>query len=181
MKKKKQKQNKIKRAEPPKAKRGAAAKKAAARRRTFGISEKIVGVVQGSGKGFAFLIPENGGGDLFIAARNLGGALHGDTVEAVKIGNRRGNGECEVVRIIKRGSHEIVGVFDGKCVVSRDRGFGSVRVDLKKGMEASVGDTVVAALEYGSALKCRITEVLGRSGETQADVMGVIRDRKSVV
>lgn len=138
--------------------------------------EETVGVLQGSGKGFAFLVPTDGSGDLFIAADNLNGAIHGDTVAAVKISQRRGSGEGEVVRIIKRGITCVVGVFDGKYVVSYERGLGSIKIDSHSGLIPRVGDKVAAKIVDGSKpLKCRVTEILGVEGETEADVMGVIR------
>ena len=60
----------------------------------FIANQTLVGTVQGSGRGFAFFIPSDESGDLFIAAKNLNGAMHGDTVEAVKISSRRANGEA---------------------------------------------------------------------------------------
>ena len=138
------------------------------------IGDYVEGKVQGSGKGFAFLIPNDGGEDLFIAARDLFGAIHGDEVVAKVIGNRRGGGECEVLKVLKRNVTDVVGVFDGFGVVSSDRGLGTVKVEFG-GVKAQKGDKVVAKIMDGSPIRCKITEVLGKEGDTLVDIMGVIR------
>ena len=65
----------------------------------------IKGVLRGNEKGFAFLVPENGGSDYFIPNRNLNGALHQDLVLARKAEKslKGSNDEAVVVRILKRG------------------------------------------------------------------------------
>lgn len=45
----------------------------------------IYGRIQGNGRGFGFFIPADGSGDLFIAAEDMNGALHGDTVWVRKL------------------------------------------------------------------------------------------------
>lgn len=162
-------------------KRSPIARSARRKNNNFALDAKqtLVGLVQGSGKGFAFFIPSDESGDLFIAAKNLNGAMHGDTVEAVKISSRRGNGEAEVVRIIKRGFTDVVGVFDGRYVVASERGFGQIKADKHGSLNAEAGDKVVAKLIKGTdPLKCRITEILGKEGDIYADIMGVIRANK---
>lgn len=138
--------------------------------------EMLTGTIQGSGKGYAFFIPDDNSGDLFIPSGALNGAIHGDTVKAIRTGNRRGHGEAEVVDIIKRSVINIVGVFDGKYVVCSDRALGEFKVDGHVGLVARAGEKVVATLVKGSdPLKCKITEVLGVPGDTEADIMGIIR------
>ncbi len=151
-------------------------KKKSIKRSVAMLGDKKTGRLQGSGKGYAFFIPDDGGEDLFVAAKSLNGARHGDVVEIRKIGNRKGGGEAEVIRVIKHGFFDVVGTFDGKYVIAIERGFGDVRVDLHGSINASVGDRVVGTIIKGSQpIKCRITEVLGKEGETDAEVMGVIR------
>ena len=135
------------------------------------------GTIQGTGKGFAFFIPETGEEDVFIPAQNLGGAIHGDRVVVRKVTGKRGGGEGEVLKVLERKFTEIVGVYDGYAVVSSERGFGTIPcVRANDGVVAEKGDKVVAKLiESRFGLNCMITEVLGKAGETGADVMGVIR------
>lgn len=142
------------------------------------VGDYVEGKVQGSGKGFAFLIPSDGGEDLFIAARDLFGAIHGDDVVAKVTGTRRGGGECEVLKVLRRNVTDVVGVFDGFGVGSIERGLGSVKVEFTGGVRAQKGDKVVAKIMDGSPVRCKITEVLGKEGDTLADIMGVIRSYK---
>lgn len=141
------------------------------------IGQKFVGKIQGTGKGYAFFIPDEGDKDLSVSAHDLNGAHHGDRVKVVKTSVMRGNGEAEVVRIIKRVFTDVVGTFDGKYVIPIERGFGEVKVDLRASDRVpEIGDRVVGAIIKGSVpLKCRITQILGKEGETEAEVMSVIR------
>jgi ribonuclease R len=53
------------------------------RKNALCIAEKlhlIPGVVQGHPDGFGFLIPDNGGDDLFLSPREMAQVLHGDRV-----------------------------------------------------------------------------------------------------
>lgn len=137
--------------------------------------ETIRGTVQGSGRGFAFLIPFDKSGDLFIAGKNLMGAIHGDEVEAEIISSSRARRECAVVKVLRRVHFEVVGVYDGECVLPRDRGFGKVYVDDRGSLPAKIGDLVVGKLAGGYPLECRITEVLGGEDDITAGLTGIVR------
>lgn len=65
---------------------------------------RIRGVVKGTRQGFAFLTPEEGGEDLFIPGDALGGAIHGDLVEAtlVRRSPRDYRSEAQVERVLER-------------------------------------------------------------------------------
>ena len=66
----------------------------------------VCGRVQGTRKGFAFLLAEDGGEDVFLPQDALRGAMHGDRVLVRTFApNRRGKGlqrEGEVLRILQR-------------------------------------------------------------------------------
>ncbi len=135
----------------------------------------IEGVIEGTGRGFAFFVPDDGSGDIFIPASALSGAIHGDRVKVVKVSERRGSGEGEVVKIIKRKFTQIVGVFDGKFVIPDERALEFVRIE-RGGVFASPGDKVVVnLLPSARKLKGTIVEVLGNAGETEVDIMSVIK------
>ncbi len=65
----------------------------------------IRGTVRGTRQGFAFLVPEDGGEDLFISEEGLGGAIHGDLVEASlrRRTPRDFRPEAFIERILERG------------------------------------------------------------------------------
>ena len=76
----------------------------------------VRGVLSGNERGFAFLddyFCEGRGCGLFIAAKNLNGAMHGDTVTVKKI-KYAGKIEGEVVEIVSRGVKQLVGTVDRK-------------------------------------------------------------------
>lgn len=68
------------------------------------------GTISGNERGFAFFMPQDGSGDLFIPHRALKGALHGDTVLAINVKGRSGD-EGEILAILERGIKEVVGTF----------------------------------------------------------------------
>ena len=59
------------------------------RKNRYGVSKKMnlaVGVLQGHPKGFAFLVPDDKGDDIYVSKENLGGAMHGDRVVVRPLG-----------------------------------------------------------------------------------------------
>ena len=74
----------------------------------------IYGRIQGNGRGFGFFIPADGSGDLFIAAEDMNGALHGDTVWVRKLtGSPRGRNDRGAVEMIaRRAGGRVIGTFE---------------------------------------------------------------------
>lgn len=70
----------------------------------------ISGRVIGHPDGFGFLKPDEGGEDLFLSPREMRALLHDDRVVVCVRGiDRRGRREGEVVGILERNTHQIVG------------------------------------------------------------------------
>ena len=70
----------------------------------------VTGTVQGHRDGYGFVVPDDGGADLFIAPNEMRKALHGDRVTAREIGvDRRGRPEGAIVDVLARANREIVG------------------------------------------------------------------------
>ncbi|MBN1283189.1 MAG: ribonuclease R [Proteobacteria bacterium] len=59
--------------------------------------------------GYGFVVPADGGEDLFIPARFIGDALHTDLVEAAAVGGRGGKREGRITRIVERRVKRMVG------------------------------------------------------------------------
>ncbi|HSH42653.1 MAG TPA: ribonuclease R [Arenicellales bacterium] len=72
--------------------------------------DMIRGRVQGHPDGFGFLIPEHGGPDLFLSAREMRKVLHGDIALAkVRRIDHRGRAEGTVVEVLERANETVVG------------------------------------------------------------------------
>ena len=70
----------------------------------------VRGTVQGHPDGYGFLVPDEGGDDLFLSPREMHKVLHGDRVTAKRAGfDRRGRPEGEIVDVLERANREIVG------------------------------------------------------------------------
>jgi ribonuclease R len=70
----------------------------------------IPGRVQGHPDGFGFLVPEEGGDDLFLSAKEMEKVLHGDRAIARIIGvDRKGRPEGKIVEVTERANKSLVG------------------------------------------------------------------------
>ncbi len=85
------------------------------RRGGYGVVKKmdlIRGRVIGHPDGFGFLVPDEGGDDLFISAKRMRGLLHGDRVVVQVVGkDHRGRLEAAPVEVLERANHRVVGRF----------------------------------------------------------------------
>ena len=83
------------------------------RKSAYGVISKmnlVTGRIMGHQDGFGFLIPDEGGEDLFLGQREMQIALHGDRAVARVTGiDRRGRKEGAIVEIIKHANERIVG------------------------------------------------------------------------
>jgi ribonuclease R len=83
------------------------------RKNAYGVVSKmnlITGRVMGHPEGYGFLIPDEGGEDLFLSEREMRMVLHGDRALARVSGqDRRGRKEGAIVEVVKRANERIVG------------------------------------------------------------------------
>jgi len=83
------------------------------RRGAFGLLQKmdlIKGRVLGHPDGFGFVVPEDGGKDLFLSEKEMHKVLHGDIIIASVVGeDRRGRREGMVVEIAEHANKQILG------------------------------------------------------------------------
>ena len=144
--------------------------------------------------GYGFLTPETPGGpDVFIAAENIGTAMHGDRVVArisrdTPDDRIKGRREGRVIRILERAHDTIVGTLQRSrnfyYVVPDDPRFvHDIYVhperDQQPGTSANVGDKVVVCLEPWESRHVNpegeIIEVLGPASAPGIDMLSVIR------
>ena len=70
----------------------------------------IKGRIQGHADGFGFLVPDDHSPDLFLSAKEMHKALHGDRVMVREIGvDRRGRREGTIVEVLERAVTQLVG------------------------------------------------------------------------
>jgi len=163
-------------------------------------ADLVTGTLSVHPAGYGFLITETPGEpDIFIAAENIGTAMHGDRVVARlnrevvpgRIKNRRGRREGRVIRILERARDTIVGTLQHSrnfyYVVPDDPRFvhnvyvGQVsNLPLTTSKVApQVGDKVVVRLEPWESRHVNpegeIIEVLGPAAAPGVDMLSIIR------
>jgi ribonuclease R len=132
----------------------------------------VTGRIQGHPDGYGFLVPEDGSTDIFLNAREMHKALHGDRATVRRTGvDRRGRTEGEIIEVIERGNRTIVGrLYEERgiaFVVAENRRINQDLLVPPDGRgEAKSGDVVVVeVLEHPSPQReaiARVVEVLGR-------------------
>lgn len=144
-----------------------------------------VGVLNGNGKGFCFcMLEDENEDDVFIANRNLNGALHSDTV-LIKTQKNGTDGRIEgiVIKILKHGIKTLVGtieVFEKFAFVTPDNKKIFKDVYIKKAdiKDAKTGDKVFVAINSydGKNMRGSVIEILGHEkGDVTTDVLSIIR------
>ena len=115
-------------------------------------AELVKGRVTAHPDGFGFLIPDEGGEDLFLSPKQMRCLLHGDRAVARVTGvDRRGRREGAVVEVLERAHHQIVGRYQeegGIAYVIPDNKRITQDVLIPQGREgdAQPGQIVVAAI-----------------------------------
>jgi len=155
----------------------------------FAVPEKVnlvAGRVSVTQKGDGFVVPDQGGPDVFVPGLSLESAMDGDQVVVRVEGRPHGRSPVgRVIKVLDRAHETVVGTF------RRSRSFGIVHprnrrisreILVAQGDEASAseGDVVVARITtWGSGNMGpmgRIETILGRSDEPGVDVLSVIHD-----
>jgi len=143
----------------------------------------VIGRITINRRGYGFVEAEEG--DIYVAARDVGGAMHRDVV-GVKVGVTRGRHGASgaVMKVIERANTTVVGRFErhgrlGIVVPTDPRIRTEVFVPARETADASDGDIVVTRLTaYPSrrnAAQGVVEEVLGREGEPGIDIEVIIR------
>jgi len=160
------------------------------RKGRYGLPQKmnlVAGRMQGSPKGFAFLIPDDHvEQDVYVKNEGLNGAMHNDRVIVRLYSNLEDNRkrEGEVIRILKRANQQVVGTYESS------RNFGFVTPDEKRlGHDifipknevgrAKTGDKVVVEItnwpEPRRNPEGRVLEVLGQKDKPGIDILSIVR------
>ncbi|HIJ82516.1 MAG TPA: ribonuclease R [Desulfuromonadales bacterium] len=136
--------------------------------------------------GYGFVAPEGGGDDIFIPARYVRDALHGDLVEVSDVSERGepGKREGRVASVLERATVRVVGRFEegrrGAVVMSDDQRLNLTVVIPSSGRStAGDGQQVVAELTSypigGRPAVGRVVEVLGNPADPEVEIQSIIR------
>jgi len=150
-------------------------------------TNRVTGILQIVNGGYGFVALKNSRmRDIFIAARNLGNAFNGDTVEAVLFANKKGkNFEGQIVKVIERHKKEIVGTLKkSKSFYFVEPDDTAIHKDIyidKSDLEGAVeGDKVIAGhISWNSSMlnpEGKIIEVIGKAGTFDAEVISIARE-----
>ena len=144
------------------------------RKNLFGLARQmgmVCGLIQGHPDGFGFVIPEAGGDDIFLSAREMRQVLHGDKVMVRAVeGDRRGKLEGSIVEVLQRNNQTVLGHYHLDSgigyVIPDDRRIGQdILIPQGQAAEAQQGQIVVAAIDRQpdkhSQPVGHISEVLG--------------------
>ncbi len=144
-----------------------------------------VGTFISHARGFGFVEVEGYEEDFFIPDDKTGGAFHMDRVQIAFLAGRRGQRrEAEIVRILERGTKQLVGTYEQ----SQNFGFvipdnGKIGMDIFVPKERSKGavtghKVVVELTSYGDGQhkpEGRVVEILGHINDPGVDIMSIVR------
>ena len=164
------------------------------RKKRYIITEKMdlfIGRISGNAKGFGFLIPERApsfhkGGDIFISAEDLNGAMHSDRVivRLISSMDSRGKPEGEVIRVLTRENELCVGTLEkspnfGFVIPDDKRIAQDIFVHPEKMKGAENQDKVVVKItcwpEARRNPEGEIVEILGKKNQPGIDILCIVR------
>lgn len=143
------------------------------------------GVFQANPRGFGFVTVEGMEEDIFIPEDEIHGAFNKDTVKVrLKSGKTGKRQEGTIIKILSRGTEEIVGTFQqqssfGFVLPDTNRFTKDVYISTENSMGAVTGHKVVVKLtDYGSATKNpegKVIEILGHINDPGTDILAIIK------
>ncbi len=151
------------------------------------LGKSVVGIVDHVNPRFAYVATgEEGSKDIYVQLRDLGSALHGDTVKVTLLGRKNGaSPEGKVVEVVKRGRNRFV----GRMEISKS--FGFIVPDFKKIYAdffvypeningANPNDKVLFEVtkwaEGDKSAEGKVIEVLGKTGENNAEIHSIMAE-----
>lgn len=159
------------------------------RRGLVGLPEEniVVGEFMATQKGFGFVRVEGQKEDIFIPEPYCNHAFHGDLVKVLlkkSAGMSGRRPEGEVIQIVKRAIHTVVGTFQRKgkiTFVLPDNLKWNQDIYIPEGatLEAENGHKVVVEItDYGDDKKSPegyVTQILGRPSDPGVDIMSIVK------
>lgn len=146
----------------------------------------VIGKVDMTASGAAYIVPEDGGEDIFVAQANLNQALHGDKVKVLQYAQRRRHQpQGEVVEIIKRKRETFVGTLEVSknfafLITDRKVMYQDIFIPLNKLMGGKDGQKAVAKItEWPANAKNpfgEIIDILGDAGDNQTEMHAILAE-----
>ncbi|NND44276.1 MAG: ribonuclease R [Xanthomonadales bacterium] len=159
------------------------------RRNAYGLAKKmdlVSGYVSAHSDGFGFVVPDEGGDDLYLSPRQMQRVMNGDRVLASVVGHdHRGRKEGAIREVLERAHEEIVGRFIeesgiGMVVPDNPKLNHDVLIPPGDSQGARPGQVVVAQLVTQPTDRKppvgKIIEILGRAGAPGMATEIAIRD-----
>ena len=144
----------------------------------------LTGKLQTTGRGFGFLLPDDGSADVYISQPTRNNAMNGDRVVIRTMpSDARGHSrEGIIIGIQERANAHIVGILEkdeNGYYVQPDNPRLDAQYRIKRGglNRAKRGQKVVANIDYEKTpMQVMVSEVLGFPDEVGVDVLAVIKD-----
>jgi ribonuclease R len=162
------------------------------RGRRYGLADKmdlVVGRLETHPSGYGFVVPDRPldmtNADIYVTAANLKEAMHGDRVVARVEHVRDGRPEGRIVKILERGSTDVVGRFETDeagvsfVVPFENRILADIHVPRGETLRATPGEMVITEItKWPTATRGpigRVVEVLGDINTPGVDTLVIIR------
>jgi ribonuclease R len=156
---------------------------------TADAAKPVRGRLVGHPEGFGFVVREGegkeAGEDVYVPRREMGGALHGDTVEVTAVPGPDGRARGTRLRVLRRGKTHVVGRLERRqhrwCVVPLEERLGRViHVAAARGTGAREGDLVQVAVthypERGEPMGGTVVRGLGDGTDAALDSDLILAD-----
>ncbi len=147
---------------------------------------QLIGTFISNAKGFGFVEIDGRAEDLYIPEGKTGGAFHQDKVQAVLLPGQRGKRqEAEVVKILERGTKQIVGTYEqsknfGFVIPDNTKIGTDIFVPKERSKGAVDGHKVVVELTFYGDEKHkpegRVVEILGHVNDPGVDILSIVRN-----
>jgi len=144
-----------------------------------------LGTVQGHRDGFGFVIPDDGGEDIFLSEKEMSRVMHGDRVNVRVLGvDRRGRPEGQIVEVILHANRLVIGRLlneNGVLIVApEDMRIGhDILIPPKAHGNAKLGQVVsVEIIDYPDSYRQavgRVVEVLGEIDDPGMEIEIAVR------
>ena len=146
-------------------------------------SSILSGIIDFTKSGAAYVSTDEIKEDIYISEENTGFALHGDEVEVVLTGGRRGKLEGKVKSVIKRNTEQYVGIIEitdkhAFVIPSNQRVNIDFYVDKNKTKDAKNGQKVVVEFvdwtDKDKSPFARVISVLGDAGDHNVEMHAIL-------